>query len=157
MSIDTCRIGWRSSAYALARSAYARGIPLGKRPAVALWAARRLRNDLARLRAGGHRCGGWHAEPEPMPPGVGRIGCAWTRRGALCDLGRHLLAALGPPPQVIGRAVVADGYAQGRADLQLVHGHREPETLGELFADAVPPIPTERRGVRFSVPEEWNL
>ncbi len=77
-------------------------------------------------------------------------------RRSLARALRRLVDLLDPPAEVIGRAVVADGYAQGRADLQLVHGHREPQTLGELFADAAPPIPTERRGVRFSVPEEWN-
>ncbi len=39
---------------------------------------------------------------------------------------RRLVDLLDPPPEVIGRAVVADGYAQGRADLQLVHTRREP-------------------------------
>jgi hypothetical protein len=40
---------------------------------------------------------------------------------------RALAERLEPPPRVVARAeaaAVADGYAQGRADLQLVHGHR---------------------------------
>jgi hypothetical protein len=94
MTVDTYRIGWRSSLYALARSFYARRIPLRKRPGAVRWALRRLRRDLSRLRTGGHRCGGWHAEPTPLPTGLARIGCAWTRRGALRDLGRHLVEAL---------------------------------------------------------------
>lgn len=94
MTVSTYRIGWRSSAYALRRTLYVRGIPAAKRPEAIRWAARRLRRDLARLVHGGHRCGGWHAEPDPMPPNVRRIGCAWTRRGALRDLGQHLVEAL---------------------------------------------------------------
>jgi hypothetical protein len=94
VTVSTYRIGWRSSLYALVRAFYARKIPLRKRPEVIRWAARRLRRDLARLGHGSHRCGGWHAEPDPMPPGVKRIGCAWTRRGATADLGRHLVEAL---------------------------------------------------------------
>ncbi len=93
MTVDTYRIGWRSSAYALRRSLYVRGIERGKRREVIAWAARRLRRDLTRLARGGHRCGGWHAEPDPLPPGLRRIGCAATRRGALRDLGRHLVEA----------------------------------------------------------------
>jgi hypothetical protein len=42
--------------------------------------------------------------------------------------GAHALRALAerlqPPEEVVARAVVAEGIAQGRADLQLVHGAR---------------------------------
>jgi hypothetical protein len=37
---------------------------------------------------------------------------------------RRAAEHLEPPRRVMARAVVADGYAQGRADLQLVHGRR---------------------------------
>ena len=91
--VDTYRIGWRSSAYALRRTLYVRGIPGDKRVDAIRWAAGRLRRDLARLAAGGHRCGGWHAEPRTLPLPLERIGCSWTRRAALRDLDRKLTQA----------------------------------------------------------------
>ncbi len=42
--------------------------------------------------------------------------------------------------KVRGRVVVADGYAQGRADLQLVHGHGSDELLAAMYADPAHPL-----------------
>jgi alkanesulfonate monooxygenase SsuD/methylene tetrahydromethanopterin reductase-like flavin-dependent oxidoreductase (luciferase family) len=45
-------------------------------------------------------------------------------RTRLARLLRAAADRLEPPARVIERAALADGVAQGRADLQLVHGHR---------------------------------
>ncbi len=52
---------------------------------------------------------------------------------------RRLAELLDPPAAVVERAVVADGYAQGRADLQLVHtsdGSDWPQLRDQIRAAA---------------------
>jgi len=70
------------------------------------------------------------------------VGRAWSRR-----VRAEVEALLSPPAKIADRAVVSDGYAQGRADLQLVHAAGwVPCTLGTITVTR-PPIGSTR--VRF--------